>query len=104
MGQPDPGIDITFTEEASPGAYLPVQGELHFSLDCSWDRRSEFTYLITVLLFLDFNYYYLLELLLLLAYPCQGNYTPDTVVNFKRPTCCPFYLNRHQLFRIKNYY
>ena len=53
---------------------------------------------------LDFNYNYLLELLLLLAYPCQGNYTPDTVVNFKRPTGCLFYLTRHQLFRKKNYY
>ena len=86
MGGPDPGIDITLTEEANPGAYLPVQGELHFSLDCSWDRRSEFTYLTTVLLFLVFNSHYLPELLLSLAYPCQGNFTPVTVVNFKRPT------------------
>ena len=47
MGQPDPGIDITFTEEANPGAYMPVRGELHFSLDCSWDRRSGYTYFVT---------------------------------------------------------
>lgn len=39
MAGPDAGINITFTEEANQGAYLPVVGELHYSLDCSYDRR-----------------------------------------------------------------